>query len=170
MYGARIEAYFEHYNVETRMLVLPTTEENKNMDLVLEIARTIHDLGIDGDSTRHRHRRMMCAWTRPASQASIYRGGMLNSPRRCAPPLIATTTSLLRPLPARAATRSTLSLTCTFTPTWWQANAVCAGADHADGLRGREHRRQVRRELLHGEGRVAQEQARRLPAARPHAA
>lgn len=47
LYGARIEAYFEHYNVETRMLVLPTTEENKNMDLVLEIARTIHDLGID---------------------------------------------------------------------------------------------------------------------------
>merc|ERR1711908_168282 len=28
-------------------LVLPTTEENKNMDLVLEIAEAIHDLGID---------------------------------------------------------------------------------------------------------------------------
>jgi 3-dehydroquinate synthetase len=46
-YGERIEAYFEHHGVETRLLVLPTTEENKNMDLVLKIAETIHDLGID---------------------------------------------------------------------------------------------------------------------------
>merc|ERR1712054_638856 len=28
-------------------MVLPTTEENKNMDLVLKIAATIHDLGLD---------------------------------------------------------------------------------------------------------------------------
>tara|TARA_B110001452_G_scaffold172832_1_gene144821 strand:+ start:732 stop:1949 length:1218 start_codon:yes stop_codon:yes gene_type:complete len=47
LYGDRIEAYFEHHGVETRLLVLPTTEENKNMDLVLQIAEAIHDLGID---------------------------------------------------------------------------------------------------------------------------
>ena len=29
------------------MLVLPTTEENKNMDMVLTIAEAIHELGID---------------------------------------------------------------------------------------------------------------------------
>ena len=39
LYGDRIEAYFEHHGVETRLLVLPTTEENKNMDLVLQIDR-----------------------------------------------------------------------------------------------------------------------------------
>jgi len=47
LYGERIEAYFEHHNVETRLLVLPTTEENKDMDMVLQIAEAIHDLGID---------------------------------------------------------------------------------------------------------------------------
>jgi len=47
LFGDRVEAYFEHNGVETRLLVLPTTEENKNMDLVLEIAEAIHDLGID---------------------------------------------------------------------------------------------------------------------------
>ena len=46
-YGARIEAYFEHHDVETKMLVLPTTEENKNMDLVLTIAQAVHELGLD---------------------------------------------------------------------------------------------------------------------------
>jgi len=46
-YGARIEAYFAHHNVEMRMLVLPTTEENKDMDMVLTIAEAVHDLGID---------------------------------------------------------------------------------------------------------------------------
>jgi len=47
LYGERIEAYFAHYGVQTRLLVLPTTEENKNMDMVLTIAEAIHDLGID---------------------------------------------------------------------------------------------------------------------------
>jgi len=46
-FGERIEAYFRAHEVETRMMVLPTTEENKNMDLVLKIAETIHDLGLD---------------------------------------------------------------------------------------------------------------------------
>ena len=47
LYGERIEAYFAHYEVETRLLVLPTTEENKDIEMVLKIAETIHDLGID---------------------------------------------------------------------------------------------------------------------------
>merc|ERR1719284_1887997 len=47
LYGDRIEAYFAHHNVQTKMLVLPTTEENKNMDLVLQIAEAIHELGLD---------------------------------------------------------------------------------------------------------------------------
>merc|ERR1711871_438847 len=42
-----IDAYFEHWGVETRMLVLPTDEEHKDMEMVLKIAETIHDLGID---------------------------------------------------------------------------------------------------------------------------
>jgi len=46
-YGARIEAYYAHYDVQMRLLVLPTTEENKNMDMVLTIAEAIHELGID---------------------------------------------------------------------------------------------------------------------------
>merc|ERR1711871_1772852 len=47
LFGDKIEAYFAHHQVETRLLVLPTTEENKNMDMVLKIAEAIHDLGID---------------------------------------------------------------------------------------------------------------------------
>lgn len=47
LYGEEIEAYFAAHNVQMRLLVLPTTEENKNMDMVLEIAEAIHDLGID---------------------------------------------------------------------------------------------------------------------------
>ena len=46
-YGDRIEAYFEHHRAVTTILVLPTTEENKDMDMVLTIAKAIHDLGID---------------------------------------------------------------------------------------------------------------------------
>ena len=47
LYGDRIEAYFEHHSAEMRLLVLPTDEEHKDMDMVLEIAAAIHDLGID---------------------------------------------------------------------------------------------------------------------------
>merc|ERR1712023_224363 len=39
--------YFEHHGVQMRLLVLPTTEENKDMDMVLTIAEAIHELGID---------------------------------------------------------------------------------------------------------------------------
>ena len=47
LYGKRIEAYFAAHNVTTRMMVLPTTEENKNIELALQIAEEIHELGID---------------------------------------------------------------------------------------------------------------------------
>lgn len=47
IYGQRIEEYLEHHNVEHRLLVLPTNEEHKNMDMVLKIAEAVHDLGID---------------------------------------------------------------------------------------------------------------------------
>ena len=47
LYGDRIEEYFAHHNVLTKLLVLPTTEENKDMDMVLTIAEAIHELGID---------------------------------------------------------------------------------------------------------------------------
>merc|ERR1712087_777872 len=41
------EAYFAHHNVKTSMLVLPTTEENKDIEMTLKIAEEIHNLGID---------------------------------------------------------------------------------------------------------------------------
>ena len=41
LYGDAIEAYFEHHGVTTKLLVLPTTEENKNIDMVLEVARDV---------------------------------------------------------------------------------------------------------------------------------
>merc|ERR1719502_1128947 len=47
LYGDRIEAYFKAHNVTTRMMVLPTTEENKNIEMALRIAEEIHELGID---------------------------------------------------------------------------------------------------------------------------
>ena len=47
IYGERIEAYLSHHNVDSRMLVLPTAEENKNMAMVLQIAEVIHELGVD---------------------------------------------------------------------------------------------------------------------------
>jgi len=47
LYGERIEAYFAHFDVEMKLLVLPTTEENKDIEMVLTIAEAIHELGID---------------------------------------------------------------------------------------------------------------------------
>merc|ERR1719502_1802720 len=47
LYGERIEAYFAAHNVTTAMMVLPTTEENKDIEMVLKIAEAIHELGID---------------------------------------------------------------------------------------------------------------------------
>merc|ERR1719231_1673753 len=47
LYGERIDAYFAHHDVTTKLLVLPTTEENKNMEMVLTIAEAIHELGVD---------------------------------------------------------------------------------------------------------------------------
>ena len=45
--GERIKAYFAHHNVNMKLMVLPTTEENKDMDMVLQIAEAVHELGID---------------------------------------------------------------------------------------------------------------------------
>lgn len=47
LYGERIDAYFAHHNVQVKLMVLPTTEENKNIEMALEIAEAIHELGID---------------------------------------------------------------------------------------------------------------------------
>merc|ERR1719163_142247 len=47
LYGERIEAYFAHHNVTTKLMVLPTTEENKDIEMALKIAEQIHELGID---------------------------------------------------------------------------------------------------------------------------
>merc|ERR1711920_811975 len=37
LYGDRIHAYFEAHGVDMRLMVLPTTEENKDMETVMEI-------------------------------------------------------------------------------------------------------------------------------------
>merc|ERR1740127_178799 len=47
LYGERIDAYFAHHNVQVKLMVLPTTEENKNIEMALKIAEEIHELGID---------------------------------------------------------------------------------------------------------------------------
>merc|ERR1711920_646719 len=47
LYGDRIHAYFEAHGVDMRLMVLPTTEENKDMKLVLKIAKAIDEHGID---------------------------------------------------------------------------------------------------------------------------
>merc|ERR1711920_1159886 len=47
LYGDRIHAYFEAHGVDMRLMVLPTTEENKDMEMVLDIARAIDEHGID---------------------------------------------------------------------------------------------------------------------------
>ena len=47
LYGDRIEGYFAHHGVQTKLLVLPTDEEHKDIDMVLTIAHAIHELGLD---------------------------------------------------------------------------------------------------------------------------
>eukprot|EP00316_Scyphosphaera_apsteinii_P000692 CAMPEP_0119317166 /NCGR_PEP_ID=MMETSP1333-20130426/42193_1 /TAXON_ID=418940 /ORGANISM="Scyphosphaera apsteinii, Strain RCC1455" /LENGTH=545 /DNA_ID=CAMNT_0007323025 /DNA_START=100 /DNA_END=1737 /DNA_ORIENTATION=+ len=47
LYGERIEAYFAHHSVKTCMLVLASSEVNKNMEMALKIAEAIHHFGID---------------------------------------------------------------------------------------------------------------------------
>lgn len=47
LYGERIDAYLAHHNVQVKLMVLPTTEENKDIEMALQIAEAIHELGID---------------------------------------------------------------------------------------------------------------------------
>lgn len=39
LYGDRIEAYFEANKVDARIMALPTTEEHKDIELTIEIAK-----------------------------------------------------------------------------------------------------------------------------------
>lgn len=47
IYGARITEYLKARNVIYKMLPLPTTEENKSMELVTTILVEVHHFGID---------------------------------------------------------------------------------------------------------------------------
>jgi len=47
LYGQRIDAYFAHHDVEVKLMVLQTTEENKDIHMALQIAEAVHELGID---------------------------------------------------------------------------------------------------------------------------
>lgn len=47
LYGSRITQYFEARNVVHRILPLPTTEENKSLELVTEILENVHEFGLD---------------------------------------------------------------------------------------------------------------------------
>jgi 3-dehydroquinate synthase len=47
LYGERIDAYFAHHGVQVKLLVLKTNEENKNIEMALQIAEAVHELGID---------------------------------------------------------------------------------------------------------------------------
>ncbi|XP_069045458.1 2-epi-5-epi-valiolone synthase [Lepisosteus oculatus] len=47
LYGSEVIAYFEARNVIYKILPLPTTEENKSMELVMRILDEIHRFGLD---------------------------------------------------------------------------------------------------------------------------
>jgi len=47
LYGERIDAYFAHHDVQVKLMVLETTEENKDITMALKIAEAVHELGID---------------------------------------------------------------------------------------------------------------------------
>jgi 3-dehydroquinate synthase len=47
IYGDRITAYFEENGAKYKLMVLETIEENKDMKMVLEIAETVNNFGID---------------------------------------------------------------------------------------------------------------------------
>ncbi|XP_031660151.1 uncharacterized protein LOC109869706 [Oncorhynchus kisutch] len=47
LYGSQVTRYFEARNVLYRILPLPTTEENKSMELVTRILEEVHKFGID---------------------------------------------------------------------------------------------------------------------------
>ncbi|XP_068996716.1 2-epi-5-epi-valiolone synthase-like [Embiotoca jacksoni] len=47
LYGSRLRQYFEAREVAHKILPLPTTEENKCMELVTKILEEVHEFGID---------------------------------------------------------------------------------------------------------------------------
>jgi len=47
LYGARVRAYFEARGVEYEILVLPMVEENKSMELTLQVAKKMKEFNID---------------------------------------------------------------------------------------------------------------------------
>merc|ERR1719379_1404548 len=47
LYGARVRAYFEARGVEHEVLVLPMVEENKSMELTLQVAKKMKEFNID---------------------------------------------------------------------------------------------------------------------------
>lgn len=47
LYGSQVIKYFEARNVGYKILPLPTTEENKSMELVTKILEEVHSFGID---------------------------------------------------------------------------------------------------------------------------
>ncbi|CAG6021726.1 unnamed protein product [Menidia menidia] len=47
LYGSRVAQYFESRQAVHRILPLPTTEENKSMELVSRILEEVHEFGID---------------------------------------------------------------------------------------------------------------------------
>lgn len=47
LYGSQVKQYFETREVVFKILPLPTTEENKSMELVTKILEEVHGFGID---------------------------------------------------------------------------------------------------------------------------
>ncbi|KAJ0064392.1 hypothetical protein NL108_006412 [Boleophthalmus pectinirostris] len=47
LYGARVREYFDTRQVVYKILPLPTTEENKSLELVIKILQEVHDFNID---------------------------------------------------------------------------------------------------------------------------
>ncbi|XP_056450135.1 2-epi-5-epi-valiolone synthase-like isoform X1 [Gadus chalcogrammus] len=47
LYGARVARYFEARGVAFRILPLPTTEENKSLELVAQVLEEVHAFGVD---------------------------------------------------------------------------------------------------------------------------
>ncbi|NXD00030.1 ARO1 protein, partial [Certhia familiaris] len=47
LYGSKVREYFEENNVQHRILALPTTEETKSMDLVLNILHEVQNFSLD---------------------------------------------------------------------------------------------------------------------------
>ncbi|XP_030633059.1 uncharacterized protein eevs [Chanos chanos] len=47
LYGSKVTDYFEARNVLYRILPLPTTEENKSMEMAMKILEEVHKFGID---------------------------------------------------------------------------------------------------------------------------